>query len=110
VRSSLSLSPLSLSPLHLFYCYFLLLSPFYKNSGTFVLYNAVPLNARPALYAPCAGYTFNFSCKNLSRKDLKTLSSGKFLSFLILSFLFDKEFNLLLLSHHITFIILILII
>lgn len=56
-----------------------MVSPFYKNSGSFVLYSATPLNARPPVYAPCAGYTFTFCCKNLARKDLSTLSSDPFL-------------------------------
>jgi len=54
-------------------------SPFYKHSGAFVLHSAKPLTHRDPVYMPCAGYTVNFSAKNLDRKDLKTLSSDPFL-------------------------------
>jgi hypothetical protein len=54
----------------------LLISPFYKNSGSFVLLQATPLSARDAIYSACAGYALTFCCKNLDRKDILTLSSG----------------------------------
>jgi len=54
-------------------------SPFYKHSGSFVMFSATPIMEKAPIYANCGGYLITFQAKNLDRKDIKTLSSDPFL-------------------------------